>query len=90
VAQVEKVPGNPEEINQKLRAAAQGPLKGILETTDEPLVSVDFNGCRASSTVDLENTMVCGNLVKILSWYDNEMGYSSRLLDLARLMSSKL
>ena len=90
VAQVEKVPANAEEVNAKLRAAAQGELKGILDTTDEPLVSVDFNGCLASSTVDLANTMVSGNLVKALSWYDNEMGYSARLLDLAKLVGSKL
>lgn len=90
VAQVEKVPANAAEVNEKLRAAAAGPLKGFLATTDEPLVSVDFNGCTASSTADLENTMISGNLVKVLAWYDNEMGYSARLCDLAGLVASKL
>lgn len=90
VAQVEKVPANAEEVNAKLRAAAQGPLKGILDAIDEPLVSVDFNGCLASSSADLGSTMVSGNLVKVLSWYDNEMGYSARLADLAQLVGGKL
>ncbi len=87
---VNKAPADAETVNAKLRAAAAGPLNGFLDTTDEPLVSIDFNGCTASSTADLQSTMVKGSLVKVLSWYDNEMGYSARLLDLAGFVASKL
>lgn len=77
-----------EEINQLLRDAAAGPLKGVLAVSDEPLVSTDFNGNRHSSIVDAELTSVMnGNLVKILSWYDNETGFSWRMLDVARLLA---
>jgi glyceraldehyde 3-phosphate dehydrogenase len=77
-----------EEVNQLLREAAAGPLKGVLAVSDEPLVSVDFNGNRHSSIVDADLTTVMnGNLVKILSWYDNETGFSWRMLDVARLMA---
>ena len=76
-----------EAINDAMRAAAEGPLKGILEYCDEPLVSIDFLGNRHSSILDSENTRVMdGNFAKLLSWYDNEMGYSSRVVDLALLM----
>jgi len=76
-----------EAINDAMRAAADGPLKGILEYCDEPLVSIDFLGNRHSSILDAENTRVMdGNFAKLLSWYDNEMGYSSRVVDLALLM----
>ena len=91
VAQVEKAPASADEVNDKLRAAAAaGPLAGILVAVDEPLVSCDFNGVTASSSADLSCTMVKNNLVKVLSWYDNEMGYSARLLDLAEFVASKL
>ncbi len=77
-----------EEVNQLLRDAAAGPLKGILAVSDEPLVSTDFNGNRHSSIVDAELTSVMnGNMVKILSWYDNETGFSWRMLDVARLLA---
>ena len=77
-----------EEVNQLLREAAAGPLKGVLAVSDEPLVYVDFNGNRHSSIVDADLTTVMnGNLVKILSWYDNETGFSWRMLDVARLMA---
>jgi glyceraldehyde 3-phosphate dehydrogenase len=73
-----------EEVNQALQAAAQGQLKGILAYCDEELVSVDFKGNSASSIVDALSTMVIAdNMVKVLSWYDNEWGYSCRLADLA-------
>jgi len=73
-----------EEVNQALQAAAQGQLKGILAYCDEELVSVDFKGNPASSIVDALSTMVIAdNMVKVLSWYDNEWGYSCRLADLA-------
>ena len=71
--------------------AAAGRLKGILEATDEHLVSVDFNGNPHSSIVDLPSTAVVdGNLVKVLAWYDNEWGYSCRVRDLIRYMSRSL
>jgi glyceraldehyde 3-phosphate dehydrogenase len=74
-------------VNAALKAAAEGPLKGILGYTDEELVSVDFNGCPLSSIVDGKNTKVIdGNMLKILSWYDNEMGFSNRVIDLIKIM----
>lgn len=74
---------NIKEVNQILQDATQGQLKGILEVCDLPLVSVDFNHNPASSIVDLLSTKVIGNLVKVLSWYDNEWGFSNRMLDVA-------
>ncbi len=66
-------------------------MKGILDVCDEPLVSIDFLGNPHSSSVDAPNTRVLdGNLVKILSWYDNEWGYANRVVDLAALIASKL
>jgi glyceraldehyde 3-phosphate dehydrogenase len=70
-----------EEVNKILKAASQGALKGILDYTSEPLVSVDFNHNPASSTVDACLTKVQGTLVKVSSWYDNEWGFSNRMLD---------
>ena len=79
-----------EEINAALRKAAEGPLKGILGVSDLPLVSKDFNGDARSSIVDADLTEVIGgNLVKVVSWYDNECGYSNRLVDLAKYIASK-
>lgn len=80
-----------EEVNGILKAAAEkGPLKGILEYSDEPLVSVDYNHNPASSTVDAGLTKVSGSLVKVTSWYDNEWGFSNRMLDTTvALMSAK-
>ena len=72
-----------EGVNAALKKAAEGELKGILGYTEEPLVSVDFKGDDHSSTIDALSTMVLeGNMVKILSWYDNEWGYSNRAVDL--------
>jgi glyceraldehyde 3-phosphate dehydrogenase len=77
-----------EEVNDAFRKAAQGPLKGILGVTDEPLVSVDFMGDPRSGIVDLLSTKVIdGNLVKVIAWYDNEWGYSCRLVDLVKFIS---
>ena len=77
-----------EEVNAALKAAANGPLKGILDFCELPLVSCDFNGVSASSSVDAATTSVIGgNLVKVMSWYDNEWGYSNRIIDLALLMA---
>jgi len=79
-----------EEVNGILKAASEGELKGILEYTTEPLVSVDFNHNPASSTVDASLTKVLGTLVKVSSWYDNEWGFSNRMLDTTTaLMSAK-
>jgi glyceraldehyde 3-phosphate dehydrogenase len=73
-----------EEINAALKRAAEGPMKGILQYSEEPLVSSDFNGNGHSSIVDAPLTMVLdGKMAKVLAWYDNEWGYSSRLRDLA-------
>ncbi|MDD5356382.1 MAG: type I glyceraldehyde-3-phosphate dehydrogenase, partial [Candidatus Omnitrophica bacterium] len=72
-----------EEINKAMQEAANGRMKGILDYTDEPVVSIDFNHCSASSTFDSKFTKVInGNFVKVLSWYDNEWGYSCRVVDL--------
>ncbi|MCX8063425.1 MAG: type I glyceraldehyde-3-phosphate dehydrogenase [Anaerolineales bacterium] len=84
-----------EELRQVYRdAAAKPPLKGILEAVDEPLVSIDFKGSSYSSSVDLPFTMVLGkeesNFAKVVSWYDNEWGYSVRTADLAALMAKSL
>jgi glyceraldehyde 3-phosphate dehydrogenase len=79
-----------KEINDAFRAASAGALKGILAMSDEPLVSCDFNGDRHSATVDAPLTTVIGDLVKVMAWYDNEMGYSQRLLDLAKFVAEKL
>jgi glyceraldehyde 3-phosphate dehydrogenase len=76
-----------EEVNAALEAAAQGPLKGILNVTREPLVSIDLNHDPHSSTVDLKATKaVEGKLVRVASWYDNEWGFSNRMCDVAALM----
>jgi glyceraldehyde 3-phosphate dehydrogenase len=77
-------------VNDAFRAAAAGPLAGILAVTDEPLVSIDFNGNTHSATVDLGVTKAQGELVKVLAWYDNEAGYSQRLFDLAKFVGGKL
>ncbi len=78
------------EVNQAFIRAAQGALKGILETTDEELVSIDFKGNPASGIVDLQSTMVIeGNMVKVVGWYDNEWGYSCRVADLAQFLAEK-
>lgn len=79
-----------KEVNDALRAAAAGPLKGILAVSDEPLVSCDYNGDRHSSTVDAALTTAAGDQVKVMAWYDNEMGYSQRLFDLAKFVAERL
>ncbi len=79
-----------DEVNAKLREAANGKMKGILGFSDAPLVSCDFNGSILSSCVDTELTMVnSGNMVKVVSWYDNESGFSARMIDLAKYMAKK-
>jgi glyceraldehyde 3-phosphate dehydrogenase len=79
-----------EEVNAALQAAANGPMKGILAFSTEELVSIDFKGNPHSSIIDAPYTKVMdGNFVKVLSWYDNEWGYSNRCVDLLRLMVKK-
>ncbi len=79
-----------EEVNAALKAAAEGELKGILQFSEEPLVSRDYNGDPHSSSVDGLSTMVMeGNMVKVISWYDNETGYSARIVDLIDFIASK-
>jgi glyceraldehyde 3-phosphate dehydrogenase len=79
-----------EEINSAFKAAAEGPLKGILAYSELPLVSSDYNGATVSSTIDALSTMVLeGNMVKVLSWYDNEVGYSNRVVDLVDYIAAK-
>lgn len=85
-----KNPATVEEINAALKAASENELKGILGYCELPLVSVDFNGCQNSSTVDALSTMVIeGNLVKVIAWYDNEWGYSNRVVDLVKYIAGK-
>ena len=79
-----------DEVNAAFRAAAAGPLKGILHVEDAPLVSIDFRGNPFSSIVDAAYTKVMdGDFIKVMSWYDNEWGYSSRCVDLALLLAKK-
>ena len=86
VAQLVK-PATVEEVNRALAAAADGPMKGILAYSEEPLVSIDYNGTTVSSTVDALSTMVVEDMVKVICWYDNEFGYSNRMVDLARYVA---
>ncbi|MBK6706357.1 MAG: type I glyceraldehyde-3-phosphate dehydrogenase [Sphingomonadales bacterium] len=80
-----------EEINAALKAASEGALKGVLAYSDEPLVSIDYNHCPASSTIDsLETTVLEGKLVRVVSWYDNEWGFSNRMVDTAGVMAGLL
>ncbi|MCF8031693.1 MAG: type I glyceraldehyde-3-phosphate dehydrogenase [Desulfarculaceae bacterium] len=80
-----------EDVNQALSEAAEGPMKGYLHVTEVPLVSIDYTGCPYSSVVDAPLTQVIGGrMVKVLAWYDNEMGYAARLVDLAALVASKM
>jgi glyceraldehyde 3-phosphate dehydrogenase len=82
VAELEK-DTEAKEVNSAFKEAADGSLKGILEFCEEPLVSIDFNNSLFSSSVDGPTTSVIGgNMVKVLSWYDNETGYSARIVDL--------
>jgi glyceraldehyde 3-phosphate dehydrogenase len=90
VAEIEKETTT-EELHAKFKAAANGPLKGILGFEEEPLVSIDFKGDNRSSIVDAGSTSAFqGTMVKVMTWYDNEWGYSVRTADLAKLMADKL
>lgn len=80
-----------EEVNKLLKEAAEGELKGVLGFTDEPLVSIDFNHDAHSSTIDsLETAVIDGKLVRVLSWYDNEWGFSNRMIDTAGVIAKFL
>ncbi|MCL6637490.1 MAG: type I glyceraldehyde-3-phosphate dehydrogenase, partial [Alicyclobacillus sp.] len=84
-------PVTADEVNATLAAAAAGNLRGILAYTDKPLVSRDFNGDSHSAIVDGPSTMVMdGNMVKVIAWYDNEWGYSNRVVDLAAFIAQRL
>jgi glyceraldehyde 3-phosphate dehydrogenase len=90
VATVEKTGITVDDVNNALKEAAEGPLSGILGYSEAPLVSSDFNGCPLSSIVDAPTTYVVDDMVKVLSWYDNESGYSNRMVDLAAMIGAKL
>jgi glyceraldehyde 3-phosphate dehydrogenase len=90
VATVDKSDVNVSDINQALKQASEESLSGILGYSDLPLVSIDFNGSALSSIVDAPTTYVVGNMVKVLSWYDNETGYSHRMVDLAAMIGKEL
>jgi glyceraldehyde 3-phosphate dehydrogenase len=90
VVAIEKSGVTVSEVNAALKEASEKALTGILGYSEAPLVSVDFNGCALSSIVDAPNTYVIDNMVKVLAWYDNETGYSTRMVDLAAMMGAKL
>jgi glyceraldehyde 3-phosphate dehydrogenase len=77
------------DVNEALKSAAEGTLSGILAYSEAPLVSIDFNGSTLSSTVDAATTNVVRNMVKVLSWYDNETGYATRMVDLAVMVGEQ-
>lgn len=90
VAELERE-GATEAVNATLKEAAEGPFKGIMAYSEEPLVSSDFLGDPHSATVDaLSTLMIESNLVKVVAWYDNEWGYSNRIVDLIEYIGSKL
>jgi len=90
VVTVEKSGVTVSDVNHALKSASEGALSGILGYCDIPLVSSDFNGSTLSSIVDSETTQVVDDMVKVLSWYDNETGYSNRMVDLAAMIGSQL
>ena len=90
VATIEKSGITVSDVNDAMKKAAEGELSGILGYSDKPLVSIDFNGSTLSSIVDAPTTYVVDNMVKVLSWYDNESGYSNRMVDLAAMVGEQL
>jgi glyceraldehyde 3-phosphate dehydrogenase len=90
VATVEKTGVTVSDVNDALKKAAAESLSGILGYSEEPLVSIDFNGSPFSSIVDAATTHVIDNMVKVLSWYDNEAGYSHRMVDLVAMIGAEL
>ena len=83
-------PATKDSVNDAFRKAAVGPLKGILAAVEDQLVSSDFNGDTHSANVDLPSTMVIGDMVKVIAWYDNERGYAQRLFDLTKFVAARL
>jgi glyceraldehyde 3-phosphate dehydrogenase len=90
VLTIEKTGVTVSDVNAALQAAAEGELQGILGFSELPLVSTDYNGCPLSSIVDSQTTYTVGQMVKVLAWYDNESGYSHRMVDLTALVGSML
>ena len=90
VATLDKSGVTVPDVNEVLKQASDESLAGILGYSDKPLVSIDFNGSPLSSVVDAPNTYVIDNMVKVLSWYDNESGYSARMVDLAAMIGEQL
>ena len=90
VVRVEKTPVSVEDVNGALKTASEGGLQGIMGFCELPLVSSDFNGSKLSSIVDGPTTYVMDDLVKVLSWYDNENGYATRMADLAAMIGKEL
>ena len=90
VVNIEKSGVTVSEVNAALKQASADSLKGILGYSEAPLVSADFNGCALSSIVDAPNTYAIDDMVKVLAWYDNETGYSTRMVDLAAMMGEQL
>jgi glyceraldehyde 3-phosphate dehydrogenase len=90
VATVEKAGVTVSDVNDALKIASEESLSGILGYSDVPLVSIDFNGAAFSSIVDAATTHVIDNMVKVLCWYDNESGYSHRIVDLAAMIGAEL
>ena len=90
VVTVEKPDVTVTDVNNALKEASEGALAGILGYSDLPLVSSDYNGCPLSSIVDAPTTYVIGDMIKVLSWYDNEAGYSTRMVDLAAMIGAQL
>ncbi len=90
VATVEKSGLNVSDVNDALKKASEESLKGVLGYSEIPLVSTDYNGSTYSSIVDAPTTYVVDEMVKVLSWYDNEMGYSSRMVDLAAMIGNQM
>jgi len=89
VGVIEKTGVTVTDVNEGLKSASEGSLAGILGYCDEPLVSSDFNGSPLSSIVDAQTTHVMGQMVKVLSWYDNETGYATRMVDLAAMIGAQ-
>jgi glyceraldehyde 3-phosphate dehydrogenase len=87
---VEKADITVSDVNEALKAASETTLSGVLGYSEVPLVSSDYNGSPLSSIVDAPTTYVIDNMVKVLSWYDNESGYSHRMVDLAAMVGAQL
>ncbi len=90
VVTIEKPGVSVSDVNNAMKEASEGPLSGILEYCDEPLVSIDFNGSKLSSIFDAGTTHVLEKMVKVMSWYDNETGYSNRMVELAAMIGKQL